>query len=390
MTLRKSLLAAAGLLALLAFRTGSASPAPPTARPLPAPTLVPTRVPTPVPPPRIESSRKGLVTHDRLARFPSADISFSRLLHVEEVDLDRDPGEEVLVDAIGTVQRIPDGVPTVGFVSRYRLPFESPLLVVMKKIGAQWQPLWIAHVPLRCGQSDDLSSCDQIVQFRTIRFRFDDRPQVLFQMLHPGESGLNETYAYRLNRGRLETTFSAALPRSAVSVSVEPNGIERRLAVDTFLNRDLPARYRSFTLKTLFVFGENRFRVGADVLEDVWTPDRTATELAYWGLVHEPGFSADVDKLRERQRSVDAWSIDPAEVVRRRYPDATRVRQGPRGAGLCVVYFDRPNNCHAHALLYQPLREWEGDRTFWEFASFRGQKDTPFECLEEDPLPASH
>ena len=82
--------------------------------------------------------------------------------------------------------------------------------------------------------------------------------------------------------------------------------------------------------------------------------------LAYWGLVHQPSFAPDVEKLRERQKSVDAWLLDPVEVIRRRYPDATRVRVGARMPGVCVVFFERPNNCHAHALLYQPLREWEG------------------------------
>ena len=263
--------------------------------------------------------------------------------------------------------------------------------MVMRKAGARWQPLWIAHVPLRCGQSDDLSSCDQILQFRTIRFRFDDRPQVLFQMLHPGESGLNETYAYRLSRGRLETTFSASLPRSAVKVSVEPNGIERRLAVDTFLNRDLPTRYRSFTLKTLFVFGENRFRVASDVLEDVWTRDRTATELAYWGLVHEPGFAAEVEKLRERQSSArrvvprsrrkSSGTVTP---TRRGSASATA---GARASASCTST-GRTTAMRTRCSISR-LREWEGERTFWEIASFRGQKDTPFECLEEPLLAAA-
>jgi hypothetical protein len=36
-------------------------------------------------------------------------------------------------------------------------------------------------------------------------------------------------------------------------------------------------------------------------------------------------------------------------------------------------------------LLYQPIREWEGERTFWDVAALRGQKDH-FECVEEPPL----
>lgn len=357
------------------------------AAPAQKPAARPTPVPTPQAPPRVEDARKGVAPRDRVARFPSRELSFSRVLRVEEVDLDRDGVAEALVDGIGTVQKLPEDVPALGLVSRFRLPFESPLLVVLKKSGEEWRPLFIAHVPLRCGQSDDLSTCDQLLQFRTIRFRYDDRPQVVFQMLHPGDSGLNETYAYRLNKGKLETTFAVSLPRVSVSVNVDPNGIERRLAVDTFVNRELPARYRSFTLRTLFVFGENRFRIASDTPEEAWSADRADVELAYWGLVHQPVFAPDIERLRDRQhKEVDPWALDPVEVIHRRFPDATKIRVGSRVAGLCTVYFERPNNCHGHALLYQPVREWEGDKTFWEIGAMRGQKETPFECLEEPPL----
>ncbi|MEO8190698.1 MAG: hypothetical protein ABI682_10195 [Acidobacteriota bacterium] len=380
-----------GLLAVLSalLLSGAAEAAGPpllAARPGAAPSPIPTRIPTPQAPPRVIETRRGIMPRERV-RFSSRDLSFSRLIHVEEVDLDRDGVSEVLVDGIGTVVKLPADVPTLGFVSRYRLPFESPLLAVLKKVGDEWKPLFIAHVPLRCGQSDELSSCDQLLSFRSIRFRFDDRPQVVFQMLHPGESGLNETLALRLVKGKLEQTFSVSLPRASVAVSIDPNGIERRLAVDTFLSRELPDRYRSFTLRTLFIFGENRFRISADAPEDPWTSDRSAVELSYWGLVHQSGFSSEIEKMRDRQRREppDAWSFDPVEVVKKRYPDATRVRAGARGAGVCIVYFERPNNCQGHAFLYQPLRESEGEKTFWEIASLRGQKD-PFECLEEPPL----
>lgn len=378
-------LAAGTLLGALLAARASGAPSPTPARPA----GTPTPVPTPQAPPRIdESHRKGATSRERVARFPGREISFSRVVRVEEVDLDRDGVSEMLVDGIGTVQRIPEDVPALGFVSRYRLPFQSPLLVVLKRSGEEWRPLFIAHVPLRCGQSDDLSTCDQLLAFRSIRFRFDDRPQVIFQMLHPGDTGLNETFGYRLVQGRLEPTFSVSLPRASVSVSVDPNGIERRLAIDTFVNRDLPARYRSFTLKTSFVFGENRFRIASDVVEEPWTADKGDVELAYWGLVHHSGFAADIERLRDRQRRepVDTWALDPVEVVRKRFPEASRVRIASKAAGVCVVYFEGPNNCHGHAVLYQPVREWDGDKTFWEIGVLRGQKDFPFECLDEPPL----
>jgi len=354
-------------------------------RPAPAPT----EVPSPAAPTRVKDvARKGAApAPSRVNRFPSQELTFSRLLRVEEVDLDRDGEPEVLVEGIGTVKKIPDDTLTVDFVSRQRLPFESPILAVMRRSGEEWKTLLAVHVPLRCGQSDDLSSCDQLVAFRTIRFRFDDRPQVILQILHSGETGINETYAYRLVNGRLETTFALSLPRVSVDVTIDPNGIVRRLAVDTFVNRELPSRYRSFTLKSFFVFGESKFRVYSENVEEPFS-DRSDVELAYWGLVHQPTFATDIDRLRrEKKEPAEPWTLDPVEVIRKRYPDAIRPRTGTRAPGVAVVYFDRPGGCHAHAVLYQPVREWEGEKSFWEIASMRGQKDnSPFECLDEQPL----
>ncbi|HXM79101.1 MAG TPA: hypothetical protein VOA00_07705 [Thermoanaerobaculia bacterium] len=396
--MRTPVLLAFGLLlaALLGAAVGLSpigTAAPPRGTPVSLPTpepparVTPTSLPTPEPPAREEAHRKGAPPPARAARFPSRTISFSRLLRVEEVDLDGDGVSEALVDGIGTVHKLGE-VPAIGFVSRSRLPFESPLLAVLKRSNGEWHPLLLAHVPLRCGQRDDPSTCDQLLAFRSVRFRFDDRPQVVFQMLRRGDSGLNESYAYRLVKGRLEPTFSVSLPQTSVSVSVDPNGIERRLAVDTFINRDLPPRFHSFTLKTFFVFGKNRFRIAADVPEEPWSVEKSEVELAYWGLVHQPGFAADLERLKDPQRrdSMEAWAFDPVEVVRRRYPDSSKVRIGTKAAGLCVVYFELPNNCQAHALLYQPLREWEGEKSFWEIAMMRGQREYPFECFEEPPV----
>lgn len=346
-----------------------------------------TPAPTPIPPPRIEEGRKGGIAAARIARFPGREVAFSRLLRIEEVDLDRDGEMEALVEGIGTVKKLPDDVPAVDFVSRQRLPFESPILAVMKRVGEEWKPLLLAHVPLRCGQSEDVSTCDQVTQFRSVRFRFDDRPQVVLQILHPGESGTNESYVYRLVGSKLETTFGVALPRASVDVTIEPNGITRRLAVDTFVNRELPSRYRSFTLKSFFVFGEARFRVATESIEEPWG-ERAESELAYWGLVHQPTFTVDIERMRERSRkeAPEAWTLDPLEVLRKRYPDVARLRIGTRAPGVTIAYFDRAGGCHGHAVLFQPLREWEGDKSFWEIANIRGQKDGPFECLEEPVL----
>src|SRR5712691_4052866 len=184
-----------------------------------APTAKPTPLPTPVPPPRELELRKGALSPGR-QRFLSRDLTFSRLLRMEEVDLDRDGEMEFLVEGIGTVKRIPEDVVAIDFVSRLRLPFESPILAVLKRVGEEWKPLLLVHVPLRCGQSDDLGTCDQLIQFRSVRFRFDDRPQVVLQILHSGEAGTSASYTYRLEKGRLETTFSAALARSPVHVTI--------------------------------------------------------------------------------------------------------------------------------------------------------------------------
>jgi hypothetical protein len=380
--MRRTLLLGMAATSLLAVAGAAAAQ---SNRPAPAPT----EVPSPAAQPRArDAGRKGLApSPSRVNRFPSQELTFSRLLRVEEVDLDRDGEPEFLVEGIGTVKKIPDDTLTVDFVSRQRLPFESPILAVMRRSGEEYKTLLAVHVPLRCAQSDDLSSCDQLVAFRTIRFRFDDRPQVILQILHSGETGTNETYAYRLVNGRLDTTFAVSLPRVSVDVAIDPNGIVRRLAVDTFVNRELPSRYRSFTLKTFFVFGESKFRVYSENVEEPFS-DRSDVELAYWGLVHQPTFATDIDRLRrEKKEPAEPWTLDPVEVIRKRYPDAIRPRMGTRAPGVAVVYFDRPGGCHAHAVLYQPVREWEGEKSFWEIASMRGQRDNnPFECLEEQPL----
>src|SRR5690348_4932935 len=113
-------IAVAGLLLCLAAGTGVVLGA--------AKTPAPTPVPTPEPPPRVrDSGRKGAAAAARVNRFPSPEITFSRLLRVEEVDLDRDGEAEVLIEGIGTVKKIFDDTMTVDFVSRQRLPFESPI-----------------------------------------------------------------------------------------------------------------------------------------------------------------------------------------------------------------------------------------------------------------------
>src|SRR5215475_800389 len=73
---------AAGLLFCLAAGTGALFAA--------AKTPAPTPIPTPEPPPRVKEPRKGAAAAARVNRFPSPEIAFSRLLRIEEIDLDRD------------------------------------------------------------------------------------------------------------------------------------------------------------------------------------------------------------------------------------------------------------------------------------------------------------
>jgi len=178
-------------------------------------TPVPTAIPTPVAPERVPSSaRKGAVTEKRVGQYQNANVSFSKLTRVDEVDLDNDGVFEALVEGIGTVRSLPPDIPAVGFVSRSRLPFENPICAVFKRgRGTDWDVLLLAHLPQRCRQSDDPVRCDQLLAFRAVEFRYDDRPQVALQIAHAGEARLTETATYRLDRDRLETTFSAAGPR---------------------------------------------------------------------------------------------------------------------------------------------------------------------------------
>ena len=354
------------------------------------PTVAPTPIPTPVPPERQGVVRKGAAPPPTTQRYENPNLRFSKITRVEEVDLDKDGVFEALVEGVGTVKTLPPDIPAVGFVSRARLPFENPLLAVFKKKGGEWDLLLAAHLPMRCDQTDDPAKCDELLAFRSVPFRFDDRPQVALQIVHAGEPRLTETLTYRLDRGRLDPTFSSALPRAGVEVDIAPEGITRRIAVDTFINKELPPRYRSFTLSTSYIFGERKFRILSESLEPEWN-DREDLGLSYWGLVHQSTFSGDLARLQERQKKAAAespQSLDPAELVKKRFPDARDVRVGLKQPGVAVIYFERIG-CSAHIVLYQPLRQWEGDKSIWDFAVIRSPEEPAYECLAEPPLKGS-
>ena len=351
-----------------------------------APQKAPTPVPTPVPPERVSGSQnKGSVPERRLPRYENRFISFSKISRVEEVDLDGDGAAEALVEGIGTVRGLAPDIPVVGFVSRTRLPFENPIFAVFQKSkGGGWNLLLVGHLPLRCKQSDDPARCDELYAFRSVLFRFDDRPQIALEIAHAGEPHLLEAHVYRLDRGRLDSTFSATGPRPGLDVEIEPDGITRRIAVDTFINKELPARYRSFTLTTNYVFGERKFRVLSESLEPEWS-ERADLDLSYWGLVNQSTFASDVARLQERQKKGEAWALDPVELVKKRFADAKDVRLGVKQAGVAVVYFERMG-CPAHVVVYQPLRHIEGEKSMWDFAVIRSPEEPAYECLGEAPM----
>ncbi len=361
---------------------GMALGQPAATRPKPPPTAVP----TPVPPERVPSSaRKGAVVEKRIARFENPYVTFSKITRVEEADLDNDGVAEALVEGIGTVKSMPPWMLAVGFVSRSKLPFENPILAVFQKgKGNEWNPLLVGHLPLRCSQTDDPSKCDQLETFRTVLFRFDDRPQVALQIVHAGEPRLVEAQVYRMDNGRLDPTFAITAPRSAIDVTISPDGVTRRIAVDTFINKELPPRYRSFTLVSNFVFGERKFRILSETVEPEWS-DHADTDLAYWGLVRQPVFAPELARLAERQKRAEAWAFDPVETVKRRFADAREVRLGVKESGVAVVEFERPG-CPAHVVVYQPLRPAEGEKSIWDFAVIRAAEEPAYECLGEAPL----
>ncbi len=381
---------AAALCAMDALAQRPRATLPPTAAPKRAATAVPTPIPTPLPPQREERQHKGAAPERRVTRYENRNVSFSKLTRVEEVDLDRDGVFEALVSGTGTFRSLPTDIPAVGFVNRARLPFENPILAVFKRKGAEWELLLAGHLPLECNQTDDPAKCDELLAFRSVEFRFDDRPQVVLQIVHAGEPRLFETHMYRLDRGRFDSTFSIALPRQAVEVTFGPEGVTRRIAVDTFINKELPPRYRSFTLTTSYVFGERKFRIASESLDPEWA-DRGVLDLAYWGLVHQPTFASDLVKLQERQKKIPAeapWALDPVELVKKRFPDAREARVFVKQPGLAIVSFERVN-CPAHIVLYQPLREWEGEKSHWDFAVIRSPEEPAYECLAEAPLSGS-
>lgn len=383
-----------GLAVPSAFASASASASAQTPRATPTsarrpPTAAPTAIPTPVPPEREGRQNRGAAPAPdrRGARYENRSVRYSKVTRVEEVDLDRDGVFEALVEGVGTVRSLPPDIPAVGFVSRARLPFENPILSVFKRApGGDWDLLLAAHLPQQCTQSADTARCDELLAFRSVDFRFDDRPQVALQIVRAGEPRLSETYMYRLDKGRFDTTFSAVLPRAAVEVDFGPAGITRRIAVDTFINSALPPRYRSFTLTTSYVFGERRFRIVSESVEPEWA-DRGVLDLSYWGLVHQPTFSEDLVKLKERQAKVsgEPWALDPVELVKRKYPDAKGTRVFVKQPGLAVVTFERAG-CIAHLVVFQPLREWDGEKSLWDFGTIRSTESSDYECLPEPPV----
>ena len=356
------------------------------AAPQKAPTPVPTPIPTPMPPERVSASQnKGSAPERRLPRYENRFVSFSKISRVEEVDLDGDGAAEALVEGIGTVRGLPPDIPVVGFVSKTRLPFENPIFAAFQRAkGGDWNLLLVGHLPLRCTQSDDPAKCDELYAFRTVLFRFDDRPQIALEIVHSGEPHLLEAHVYRLDRGRLDTTFTATGPRAGLDVEIAPDGITRRIAVDTFINKELPARYRSFTLVTNYVFGERKFRILSESLEPEWS-ERADLDLSYWGLVHQSTFASDVARLQERQKKAEPWALDPVELVKKRFADAKDVRLGVKQAGVAVVYFERMG-CPAHVIVYQPLRHIEGEKSIWDFAVIRSPEEPAYECLGEAPM----
>src|SRR5262249_23028033 len=109
------------------------------------------------------------------------------------------------------------------------------------------------------------------------------------------------------------------------------------------INKGLPPRYRSCTLTSTFVVGERRFRIASEMAEPEWG-ERADLDLSYWGLVHQSTFTSDLTRLQERQRRAATeapWSLDPVELVKKRFADARDVRVGSKHAGLAGRLLER-------------------------------------------------
>src|SRR5712691_886771 len=100
--------------AALAASLGASLEAAPAPAPSPRQTPVPVPTPqtSPAPPERLPSSiRKGAAPLPSAQRYENANIRFSKLKRVEEVDLDNDGVFEALVEGMGTVKSLPPDVP---------------------------------------------------------------------------------------------------------------------------------------------------------------------------------------------------------------------------------------------------------------------------------------
>ena len=158
---------------------------------------------------------KGAAPERRLPRYENKFVSFSKISRVEEVGSRRrrrrrgaGRGDRDRPRACRPTSRSSASCPACGCPSRTRSSRSF-----QKSKGGDWNLLLVGHLPLRCSQSDDPAKCDELYAFRTVLFRFDDRPQVALEIVHAGEPHLLETHVYRLDRGRLETTFTATGPR---------------------------------------------------------------------------------------------------------------------------------------------------------------------------------
>ena len=202
-------------------------------------------------------------------------------------------------------------------------------------------------------------------------FRFDDRPQVALQIVHAGEPRLSETHFYRLDqRPPRSDVLGHGAPRPASTWTIAPDGVTRRIAVDTFINKELPPRYRSFTLVTSYVFGERKFRILTESVEPEWSEQADDGPRLLGPRAAATSSRPTSRSCRTGRRRRRPWALDPVELVKRRFPDARDVRLGVKEAGVAVVDFERAS-CSAHVVVYQPLRRAEGEKSIWDFAVIR-------------------
>ena len=187
-----------------------------------APTPAPTPVPTPVPPERVsESQKKGACAERRITavREPLRQLLEAHARRggrPRQRRRRRGPRRGRSGRSAGCPPGHPGRRLRLAHASALREP--DPRRPPEGK-GADVEPPARRAPAAALPQTDDPTKCDELYAFRSVLFRFDDRPQVALQIVHPGEPRLSETHHVPAGPRASSTRRSRSRCRARASTS---------------------------------------------------------------------------------------------------------------------------------------------------------------------------